>query len=482
MGNRGRRYLPSASVRVWKLTCRSTCTAEMFTVALPLRNYRRRCRRVSLPGPIPPPRKRTMLTVQCGFIGALLDTKVLIDYKHTTDFVRRRPPSHDVYCSRGWQLRWLPPVTARRTFPRRCGPSRKDRSSTGSATTTSSSSIPTSRYVLGMEVGFRAPLAAPGRRHHGRHDRPARRRPLDRARREPRLVLAAGLHAAVAAGLAQTKSSGTTARATTSSRHILDVQTGKKRDAARPDLRAQPRREVGGRRRTSAGCTTARPGYGYAGVPDPNRRAGARGRGHLAMDLETGKREPDHPLRRRPPKIPYKRGDWTGAKHWFNHLLFSPDGKRFIFLHRWAEPANPDGQYAPRACSPRGPTARISTCSIPTARPRTSSGAIRNTSWPGPGTLRTATSSTSTRTRRTSVEVVGAGRDDGERPLHLPARQPLDPERHVSGQGAQSESVPVRHAEPASATRWGTSCRRRNTRASGAATPTRASARMAARS
>lgn len=34
-------------------------------------------------------------------------------------------------------------------------------------------------------------------------------------------------------------------------------------------------------------------------------------------------------------KIPYPPGFSPNAKHWFNHLLVSPDGKRFIFLHRW---------------------------------------------------------------------------------------------------------------------------------------------------
>ncbi|SIO65787.1 WD40-like Beta Propeller Repeat [Singulisphaera sp. GP187] len=30
--------------------------------------------------------------------------------------------------------------------------------------------------------------------------------------------------------------------------------------------------------------------------------------------------------------------DWGQAKHYFIHLLFSPDGSRFIFLHRWRTP------------------------------------------------------------------------------------------------------------------------------------------------
>ena len=33
--------------------------------------------------------------------------------------------------------------------------------------------------------------------------------------------------------------------------------------------------------------------------------------------------------------IPHEGGFSPNAKHWFNHLLVSPDGSRFIFLHRW---------------------------------------------------------------------------------------------------------------------------------------------------
>ncbi|MDE0449265.1 MAG: hypothetical protein OXH96_21565 [Spirochaetaceae bacterium] len=39
--------------------------------------------------------------------------------------------------------------------------------------------------------------------------------------------------------------------------------------------------------------------------------------------------------------VPYPHADLSRAKHYFNHLLFNPDGTRFIFLHRWRTPGVP---------------------------------------------------------------------------------------------------------------------------------------------
>jgi hypothetical protein len=41
--------------------------------------------------------------------------------------------------------------------------------------------------------------------------------------------------------------------------------------------------------------------------------------------------------------IPFEPGYSANAKHWFNHLLVSPDGSRFIFLHRWRGDAEGKG-------------------------------------------------------------------------------------------------------------------------------------------
>lgn len=78
-----------------------------------------------------------------------------------------------------------------------------------------------------------------------------------------------------------------------------------------------------------------RPGYGYAGPPDPHREDLAPdGTGIWRVDLETGTAELIVSIAQ-VAAIPYPRGDLSAYKHYFNHLLFSPDGGRFVFLHRW---------------------------------------------------------------------------------------------------------------------------------------------------
>jgi hypothetical protein len=78
-----------------------------------------------------------------------------------------------------------------------------------------------------------------------------------------------------------------------------------------------------------------RPGYGYNGIPDPNAgRQKPDDTGIFRIDLATGRQELilsiaeiagfGRPL-----------ASMQDAKHWFNHLLFNPDGSRFVFLHRW---------------------------------------------------------------------------------------------------------------------------------------------------
>jgi len=97
-----------------------------------------------------------------------------------------------------------------------------------------------------------------------------------------------------------------------------------------------------------------RPGYGYAGIADPNRDVAAPDNaGIWRLDLVSGKHDLMIPFSQ-VAAIPNPNDDMTGAKHWFNHLLVAPDGKRFVFLHRWQKPtdrtfttrmitSNPDG-------------------------------------------------------------------------------------------------------------------------------------------
>ena len=85
-----------------------------------------------------------------------------------------------------------------------------------------------------------------------------------------------------------------------------------------------------------------RPGYGYAGIADPYAdRSAPDETGIWRVDLQTGASrlllsyaQIAAMEYRNDVKLQF---DPARSKHWFNHLLIAPDGKRFLFLHRWRE-------------------------------------------------------------------------------------------------------------------------------------------------
>lgn len=149
--------------------------------------------------------------------------------------------------------------------------------------------------------------------------------------------------------------------------HILDVFTRKKRTiphavytvspcgkwAVSPDFRR---------------VQDMRPGYGYPGLPDPNGDVLApEDSGIFNINLEMGESELVVSLTDML-KIPMPGVDLPKAKSYFNHLLVSPDGSRFEFLHRWGFPkwrgatrmltAAPDGSDI-RMVDPHGKTSHF---------------------------------------------------------------------------------------------------------------------------
>ena len=85
-----------------------------------------------------------------------------------------------------------------------------------------------------------------------------------------------------------------------------------------------------------------RPGYGYGGIPDPNGNVLIpKNAGIWKMNLQTGERDflfsfADVSAIPRADGSPFP----VGVKHWFNHLIVSPDSERFLFLHRWKRAAD----------------------------------------------------------------------------------------------------------------------------------------------
>ncbi len=85
-----------------------------------------------------------------------------------------------------------------------------------------------------------------------------------------------------------------------------------------------------------------RPGYGYAGLPDPfAQQLAPQEAGIWSMDTTNGRQRLLFSFAAAL-AAPYTgKAEWAfqpDAKHWFNHLLFNPDGTRFFFLHRWHNP------------------------------------------------------------------------------------------------------------------------------------------------
>lgn len=114
---------------------------------------------------------------------------------------------------------------------------------------------------------------------------------------------------------------------------IRDIASGKERVLPRP-VAAVSRDGKKALSLNFARLADERPGYGYAGVPDPWAKAEAPDDdGLYLMDMETGDYKLIISLAQIVAFAP--QPTMAGVKHWFNHLLFSPDDRRFIFLHRW---------------------------------------------------------------------------------------------------------------------------------------------------
>ncbi|MCD6392533.1 MAG: hypothetical protein J7M40_03400, partial [Planctomycetes bacterium] len=117
---------------------------------------------------------------------------------------------------------------------------------------------------------------------------------------------------------------------------MLDVFTRKLRTVNYPIYSVSPNGKVA----VSADfrrIQDMRPGYGYAGLADPHKDESApKDSGVFLIDLNTGKSKLIISLAQIS-KVPYEQNpqDALSGKHYFNHLLFAPDGKRFIFLNRW---------------------------------------------------------------------------------------------------------------------------------------------------
>lgn len=136
--------------------------------------------------------------------------------------------------------------------------------------------------------------------------------------------------------------------------HVLNAKTKRRRTLPMPIYAVSP----DGRWAVTADFAriqNMRPGYGYVGLPDKfaDERA-PQDSGIWRVNLETGESELIISLAD-VAKIPYRGGTLETKWNYFNHLLVSPDGSRFIFLHRWRDDAggSPSGGFTTRMFTAR---------------------------------------------------------------------------------------------------------------------------------
>ncbi len=137
--------------------------------------------------------------------------------------------------------------------------------------------------------------------------------------------------------------------------HVLNVKSGKRRTLPMPVYALAPDGKWAVTTDFSR-LNDTRPGYGYAGVQDPNREVLIpTNTGIWRMDLHTGKHMQVVSLAQAA-AVPNNNPDTEGAKHWFNHLLVNTDGSRFCFLHRWKGGKGQKRAFSTRffTCNPDG--------------------------------------------------------------------------------------------------------------------------------
>ncbi|MDF1658561.1 MAG: hypothetical protein P1U58_13175 [Verrucomicrobiales bacterium] len=126
---------------------------------------------------------------------------------------------------------------------------------------------------------------------------------------------------------------------------VHDVKTGETNTIPRPIYALSPDGKWG-ISADFARIQNLRPGYGYQGVDDPVRNERApESSGIWRVNIETGDSELIISLAQLA-EIPFHGTPLTDQWNYVNHLLVSPDSKRFIFLHRWRAKGPDDSEFA----------------------------------------------------------------------------------------------------------------------------------------